>query len=91
MHTSEVNEMNAYRFSDNWQIVKENTDDCVGCEHNQTEAKAIAAYLSNYHGNKYTVRHNRIDLVRRALELRDGDVFRLKNREMILESMRVGK
>lgn len=91
MKTNEVNEMNAHRFTDNFQIVAETTDECYGCEHNQTEANAIASYLSSYHGRKVIVRHNRVDLVRRALELRDGDVVRVRNRDMILESMLVTK
>ena len=40
--SDEVNATNAFRYSDNFQIVKQSTDECVGCEHNQTEAEAIA-------------------------------------------------
>ncbi len=88
--TSEVNEFNAYRYGDNWTILNKETDNVYGCEHNETEAKAIASYLNNRHGGGIVVVHNRIDLVRRAREIR-GDVVRVKDRESILEKMGVGK
>ena len=66
MTTQQVNEFTAHGYSDNYAILKDATGDCVGCEHNQTEADALVRWLNNYHGGGYSVRRNRPDQVRAA-------------------------
>ena len=85
---SRINEMNSHRFADNYAIVKKSTDQCVGCEHNQQEAKAIATYLANYHGQEYVVVRNSKDDVRDAKAIRK-EPFQVRNRDMILKDMGV--
>lgn len=70
--TETVNEITAASYSDNYTIYKLDgpEGEFMGCEHNETEAKAIAAYLTNYHGQAYGIRRNTPDQVRRAHELR---------------------
>jgi hypothetical protein len=63
--TSDVNEITAHAYSDTYAILGPNGD-CVGCEHNQTEANALAAWLDNQRGGGYTVRRNTPDQVRAA-------------------------
>lgn len=61
---SEINEFTAYAYSDNYSIM--GPIECVGCEHNETEAKALCSYLNGRNGGGYTVRKNRLDQVRDA-------------------------
>lgn len=82
MHGETVTSSNSYRFADNFAIVR--GENCYGCEHNEEEAKAIAAYLSNYHGAIVSVVRNGKDQVREAKALRNGAPFHVKNRDMIL-------
>lgn len=70
----EVNEFTAAQFSDNYAIFRTDGDLFVACEHNETEAKDIARYLTNYHGCAHEVRRNRLDQVRRAHEIRGTTV-----------------
>lgn len=63
-----VNQFNAYAYSDNYSIL--NSVECVGCEHNETEALMLATWLSNYHGRRYEVRRNTPDQVRAAKQWR---------------------
>lgn len=85
-----VNELNAYRFSDNFAIETADGATCYGCEHNQHEADAVARYLANHHGRNIVVRRNGKDVVRKALEFRPAP-YRVQNRELILADMGVGK
>lgn len=84
-----VNESNAYKYADNYAIVKESTGECVGCEHNEQEAKAIAAYLTSYHGYRFSVFRNSKDNVRAAKLIRNGQRYQVRDREMILKDMGV--
>lgn len=70
--TETVNEMTAASYSDNYTIYKRDgvDGDFVGCEHNETEAAALVAYLTMYHGQAFEMRRNTPDQVRRAHELR---------------------
>jgi len=62
---SDVNEITAHAYSDTYAILSP-VGDCVGCEHNQTEANALASWLNNQRGGGYTVRRNTPDQVRAA-------------------------
>lgn len=62
---SDVNEITAHGYSDTYAILSPNGD-CVGCEHNQTEANALSSWLNNQRGGGYTVRRNTPDHVRAA-------------------------
>lgn len=54
-----VTEFNAYKYSDNYTIQTESEPvSVIGCEHNQQEAKAVAAYYGSYHGRKMAVVKN---------------------------------
>jgi hypothetical protein len=87
---TEINEMNAYRYGDNFAIVRSADNSFAGCEHNQQEADAIAKYLTGYTGSFYSVVRNSKDDIRKAKAIR-RDVVRVQNREMILEQMGVGR
>ena len=88
---SQVDETNAYKLCDNYRIEREDGTNCVGVEHNQQEAEAIARWLTNYHGSKYVVRKNSLDEVREAKKLRDPNNFRFKYREDVFREMGVWK
>lgn len=63
---SDINQINAHSYSDNYAIIQEEIGFCVGCEHNQTEAEALAKWLTYRSGIKYIVRRNSVDQVREA-------------------------
>lgn len=67
---SQVNAVNAYQFSDNFCVYRGDSADFgfVGCEHNETEALALAAYLESESGQRHWVRRNGKDDVRAAKE-----------------------
>lgn len=52
-----VNEYNAHAYSDNYTIYGE-VQGAVGCEHNESEAKALRDWMTNYHGINFYVRRN---------------------------------
>ena len=81
-----VTEMNAYRLNDTYQIINNSIDTCVGLEHNPTEAKKIAQWLTHENGIKHSVRRNNPDIIRAAIKIRK-DVLRVKNRDQILIEM----
>lgn len=83
-----VNELNAYKYSDNYRIETEDGLIVYGCEHNKEEADAIARYLANHHARRVVVRHNSKDSVRAAKKVR-REPLRVQNREMILRDMGV--
>ncbi len=58
---------NAFAYNDNWQIV--NSFGCIATEHNETEARALASYLTGHKGVFHAVKKNRIDQVRVAKEI----------------------
>lgn len=68
----EVNEMTAYKYSDNYRIESSDGLNVFGCEHNQQEAKAIAAYLSGERGIKAVIVKNSRSDVEAAKNLRAG-------------------
>lgn len=86
MNASQVNETNAYKFGDNFQIIVSATGNCVGVEHNKSEAEAIASYLSNHSGKIHTVVKNPIDCVKAAKSIR-RDTVRVSQRDFILKEM----
>ena len=65
-----VTEASAHRQNDNYAIVCTETDQCVGVEHNPSEAKALATFLTNRSGNTHHVEHNGPDAVRQAKAIR---------------------
>lgn len=71
---SQVSEFNAYRFSDNYQIVRTSDQEFMGCEHNKQEAEAIAKYLSGRGPHFYSVICNSKDAVRAAKGFRKEPV-----------------
>ena len=83
-----IHEFNAYRYNDNFAIECESTGQVVGVEHNSTEAKAIATYLTNYHGRVYRVIQNSREDVKKARSIRP-QVVRVADRELILKQMGV--
>ena len=76
-----VNEVNAYKFSDNYRVEDSEGLNVYGCEHNQEEAEALAAYLSNYHGKRVVVVKNPIDAVKASKAIRPGEPYRYRDRE----------
>lgn len=85
---SQVNEFNAYALNDNFQIVVESTQQCVGTEHNQTEAEALAKWLTYNRGSRHIVVRNSRDVVRHAKAIR-RDVVRHQLREEAFAEMGV--
>lgn len=87
----QVNEFNAYAFSDNYTVLHpEGVDQVAGCEHNEEEARALAAYLSNYHGQTYVIRRNTPDQVRAAVAIRGNNPLRNKCRETAIKELIFG-
>ena len=80
----------AYRYTDNYQIVGTAIDDCVGVEHNEQEAKAIARYLEGKRGISFRVFKNTREAVKQARAIRK-DHIRVPGRERILKEMGVWK
>lgn len=62
----QVNEFTAHGYSDNFAIIRSGTGDCVGCEHNETEAKHLVAFLNGRNGGGYSIRKNPRHLVAAA-------------------------
>lgn len=81
---NEVNEMNAYKFSDNFRIqtVSEPVD-VIGCEHNEEEAKAVANWMAGERGRKCVVVRNSPDAVRAARAFRKSP-YRFEFRHLAL-------
>lgn len=75
LNTDAVNEMTAYRYSDTYAIIRTNTGQCIGCEHNQCDADAVRRFADNHHSGIHHVERNTPDQVRRAKEFR-RDPFR---------------
>lgn len=86
-----ADETNAYKLCDNYRIERDDGMNCYGVEHNEQEAKAIAKWLSEYHGFKVVVVKNSVDDVREARKFRDPANYRVKNREDILRESGVWK
>lgn len=84
-----VNEFTAYSYCDNYSILDSN-EQCVACEHNETEAKALISYLSNYHGKRYTLRRNTPDQVR-AAKVFYPQPLRHPARDIAFETLGVGR
>ena len=63
-----MTEHDAYQFSDNYCVYKGDSPDFgfIGCEHNETEALAVAAYMESKTGERCWVRRNSKDDVRAA-------------------------
>lgn len=87
--TDQVTESNAYRFSDNYAIVKKSTGECIGCEHNEEEALCVAAWYSSYHGTQMGIKRNGVDAVRKAAEFRN-EPFRFRFRESAFKDYNLG-
>lgn len=86
-----VNEINAYRFSDNFtvQTVSEPVN-VFGCEHNQQEAYALARWLAGTKGIKCVVVRNSPDEVRTAKQYRPQPL-RFEHRETALRETGIWK
>jgi hypothetical protein len=65
---SPVDQFSAHSFSDNYAII-DSLGNCIGCEHNQTEANALAAYLTGERGTIYSVRRNSFEHVLEAQQM----------------------
>jgi predicted amino acid dehydrogenase len=85
----EVNESNAYKFTDNFRIqtVSEPVD-VIGCEHNEEEAKAIANWMAGEKGRKCVVIRNSPEAVRASKAFRKQP-HRFEFRAMALKDMGV--
>jgi hypothetical protein len=86
--TMQVTEYTVVMLNDNYRIERADGTGFVGTEHNQTEAEAIARYLTNYHGQRFVAVRNPINLVREARTIR-RDTIRVRERDMILKTMGV--
>lgn len=84
-----VNDVTAYAYCDTYSILDSN-EQCIGCEHNQSEAEALISYLSNYHGKRYLLRRNTPDQVRAAKKWYPQPL-RHPAREIAFETLGVGK
>jgi hypothetical protein len=84
----QVNEFNAYAYNDNFRIVVQSTDQTICTEHNQTEAEAIAKWLTYEKGTNHTAIRNSREEVRAARAIRK-DVIRHPLRDEALEQMGV--
>lgn len=74
---SQITATNAYQFADNYTVYRGDDADFgfIGCEHNETEALAVAAYLEGRGGDRCWVRRNSKEDVRCAKTFRK-DVVR---------------
>lgn len=85
---SAINEFTAFAYNDNFRIVVESTEQCIATEHNQTEAHALARWLTSTKGiNHVAIRNSRED-VRAAKAIRK-EVVRHPLRDEALEEMGV--
>ena len=75
----------AYAYNDNFQII-DSSGFCVGTEHNETEAKALVAYLNGQKGGGFSFKRNRPDQVRAAKEF-NPVVVRHRLRDQAFEAM----
>lgn len=83
--SDQVNEMNAHRYCDNYALML--GDNCLGCERNAEEAKAIAAWFSGRKGRTVEIVKNTPDQVRAALTLRGGQRLPVQYRDDMLRDM----
>jgi hypothetical protein len=83
-----INEFNAYAYNDNFRIQNEGNGQCVGTEHNQTEAEALAKWLTYEKGIKHTAVRNSREDVRAAQAIRK-DVVRHQLRDEAFADMGV--
>ena len=74
----------AYVLNDNYQIIREGI--CVGLEHNQTEAKALANWLTYRSGTTHVVLRNSRSEVQSARAVR-SEVFRHPLRNQSFKEM----
>jgi hypothetical protein len=89
MTSAEVTEFNAYRYSDNFTVqVAAEPKRFIGCEHNQTEADALAKYLTSETGQKHEVIRNGRDVVAAAKQFRPQPL-RFEHRDEAFATMRV--
>lgn len=65
-----VNEYNAERYSDRYAVTSHDGATFFGCEHNETEARMIAAWIKGNKGTACKVVRNSIDEVRAAQGIR---------------------
>jgi len=84
-----VNEINAYKFSDNFTIQTVAAPvNVIGCEHNREEAEAIAKYLTGENGYEYVVvKNSRADVA--AAKAFRSQPMRYAHREEALRAMKV--
>ena len=87
MSSEKVNEFNAYGYTDNFGII-DPIGNCVGCEHNQSEAVALVQWLNSERGGGYSVRKHTPDQVRAAKQFRK-DVIRHPSRDEAFADMGV--
>lgn len=83
--SDEVTEMNAHRCTDTYALML--GVDCIGCEHNYGEAKAIVAWYSGRKGRTVEIVKNHPDVVRAALKLRGGQRLPVQYRDDMLRDM----
>lgn len=84
-----INEITAYKFSDNFRIetVSEPIS-VIGCEHNKQEAEAVAKFCENKHGKKFKVVHNLPHLVQESKKFRSIP-FRFEHRQEAFKELGV--
>lgn len=87
MTTATITEFNAYGYTDNFGII-DAIGNCIGCEHNQSEAEALVRWLNSERGGGYSLRKHTPDQVRAAKQFRK-DVLRHPCREEAFVDMGV--
>ena len=68
LSTEAVNQFTAHRYSDTYAIIANETGQCIGCEHNATEADAVRRFADNRRSCFHRVERNTPDQVRAAKE-----------------------
>ena len=82
-----VNQYNAEEYSDNYAVFFSDGG-FIGCEHNETEARMIADWITGHKGRKCIVKRNSRESVKAAKVIRGSSIAAtFKGREFAIDEM----